>query len=53
MALSKKDFEGKQVNCDDFTMADFQDFESDDLFEVAEYFYEVVADTFRKSSENS
>ena len=48
MALSKKDFEGKDINCDDFTMADFQDFESDDLFEVAEYFYEVVADTFRK-----
>ncbi len=48
MALSKKDFEGKKPNSDDFTMADFQDFESDDLFEVAEYFYEVVADSFRK-----
>jgi glycine C-acetyltransferase len=48
MALSKKDFEGKDINCDDFTMADFQDFESDDLFEVAEYFYEALADTFRK-----
>lgn len=48
MALSKKDFEGKQANSDDFTMADFQDFESDDLFEVAEYFYRVVEDTIRK-----
>lgn len=48
MALSKKDFEGKKANSDDFTMADFQDFESDDLFEVAEYFYQVVEDTIRK-----
>jgi glycine C-acetyltransferase len=48
MALSKKDFEGKEANSDDFTMADFQDFESDDLFEVAEYFYQVVEDTIRK-----
>ena len=29
-------------------MADFQDFESDDLFEVAEYFYRVVEDTIKK-----
>lgn len=48
MALSKKDFKGKEANSDDFTMADFQDFESDDLFEVAEYFYQVVQDTIRK-----
>ena len=48
MALSKKDFEGKKTNSDHFTMADFQDFESDDLFEVADYFYQVVQDTIRK-----
>ena len=48
MALSKKDFEGKKANSDNFTMADFQDFESDDLFEVAEYFYRVVEDTIKK-----
>lgn len=48
MALSKKDFEGKTINSDDFTMADFQDFESNDLFEVAEYFYQVVEDTIKK-----
>ena len=48
MALSKKDFQGKKANSDDFTMADFQDFESDDLFEVAEYFYQIVEDTIQK-----
>lgn len=48
MPLRKKDFEGKELNCDDFTLADFQDFESDDLFEVSEYFYELIADAFKK-----
>jgi 8-amino-7-oxononanoate synthase len=48
MALSKKDFEGKELNSDDFTLADFQDFQSDDLFEVSEYFYELIADAFKK-----
>ena len=48
MALSKKDFEGKEINVDDLTLADFYDFESDDLFEVAEYFWESVSDAVRK-----
>lgn len=48
MALSKKDFEGKKLNCDDYTLLDFQDFASDDLFEVADYFWEYVADGRRK-----
>lgn len=48
MALSKKDFEGKQINCDDYTFADFFEFESDDLFEVADYFWEFVSDTTKK-----
>ncbi|MGB6866267.1 MAG: aminotransferase class I/II-fold pyridoxal phosphate-dependent enzyme [Candidatus Aminicenantaceae bacterium] len=48
MALSKKDFEGKKLNADNFTLADFQDFESDDLFEVSEYFYQLIADAFEK-----
>jgi glycine C-acetyltransferase len=48
MALSKKDFEGKKLNSDNFTLADFQDFESDDLFEVSEYFYKLIEDAFKK-----
>jgi 8-amino-7-oxononanoate synthase len=48
MALSKKDFEGKKLNADNFTLADFQDFESDDLFEVSEYFYRLIEDAFKK-----
>ncbi len=48
MALSKKDFEGKELNSDDFTLADFQDFQSDDIFEVSEYFYELIGDAFKK-----
>lgn len=48
MALSKKDFVAKKMNCDDYTLVDFHDFESDDLFEVADYFYEYVLDGIRK-----
>ena len=48
MALSKKDFEGKKLNADNYTLADFQNFESDDLFEVSEYFYQLIADAFEK-----
>ncbi len=48
MALSKKDFEGKKINSDDYTFADFFEFESDDLFEVADYFWEFVSDTTKK-----
>jgi 8-amino-7-oxononanoate synthase len=49
MALSKKDLEGKTINCDDYTMVDFHDFESDDLFDVADFFWELVADGMRKN----
>lgn len=48
MALSKKDFEGKALNADKFTLADFQDFESHDLFEVSKYFYQLIADAYKK-----
>ena len=48
MALSKKDLEGKKVNCDDYTLADFFEFESDDLFEVTEYFWEYILDAVNK-----
>lgn len=48
MALSKKSLEGKMINVDDYSLVDFHDFESDDLFEVADYFFEYVADGSRK-----
>jgi 8-amino-7-oxononanoate synthase len=48
MALSKKSLEGKMINVDDYSLVDFHDFESNDLFEVADYFFEYVADGSRK-----
>ena len=48
MALSKRDIDINNVNCDDYTIADFVDFESDDLFEVTEYFWELYEDGVRK-----
>ncbi len=48
MALSKKDLQGKKININDYSLVDFHDFESDDLFEVADYFWEYVADGRRK-----
>jgi len=48
MALSRKNFKNKKVNCDDYSLVDFQNFESEDLFEVADYFYEYLADGFKK-----
>jgi 8-amino-7-oxononanoate synthase len=48
MALSKKDFEGKKINCDDYTLADFFEFESDDLFEVTGYFWDWISDAVSK-----
>ncbi len=48
MTLSKKDFEGKKINCDDYTLADFYEFESSDLFEVADYFWDWISDAVGK-----
>ncbi len=48
MALSKKDFEGKKTNCDDYTLADFFEFASDDLFEVTDYFWDWISDAVSK-----
>ncbi len=48
MVLSRKDFEGKKINCDDFTLADFFEFESDDLFEVAAHFWDWISDAIAK-----
>ncbi|MCK4835300.1 MAG: aminotransferase class I/II-fold pyridoxal phosphate-dependent enzyme [Candidatus Aminicenantes bacterium] len=48
MALSKKDFDLKNINSDKFSTFDFVNFESDDMFEVSEYFWEYVQDFARK-----
>jgi 8-amino-7-oxononanoate synthase len=48
MALSKKDFEGKKINCDDYTLVDFYEFESGDLFEVTDYFWDWISDAVSK-----
>ncbi|NOR53339.1 MAG: aminotransferase class I/II-fold pyridoxal phosphate-dependent enzyme [Candidatus Aminicenantes bacterium] len=48
MALKKDDLGGKGINCDDYSLVDFQRFESDDLFEVADYFWEYMSDAVRK-----
>lgn len=48
MALSKKDFKGKKTNCDDYTLADFFEFDSDDLFEVTDYFWDWISDAVSK-----
>jgi len=48
MALSKKDLDINNINCDDYSQADFFEFESEDLFEVADYFWEFVMDGVRK-----
>jgi len=48
MALSRKDFSDTEISCDTYTLADFYDFESDDLFEVAEYFWECISDAMKK-----
>ena len=48
MALSKKDFEGKKINCDDYTLVDFFEFERSDLFEVTGYFWDWISDAVNK-----
>jgi 8-amino-7-oxononanoate synthase len=48
MALSKRDVDMNNVDCDDYTVADFSDFESDDLFEVSEFFWGMYLDGVRK-----
>jgi 8-amino-7-oxononanoate synthase len=48
MGLSKKDFDINNINCDDYTQADFADFQSDDLFGVREYFSKFLEDATKK-----
>jgi glycine C-acetyltransferase len=48
MALSKKNLDMNNFNSNDYTTDDFFHFESDDLFEASEYFYEYIMDWDRK-----
>jgi 8-amino-7-oxononanoate synthase len=48
MTLTSKDFKKKKINCDDYTMVDFAEFRGGNLFEVADYFWEYVADAKEK-----
>ncbi|MCD6516118.1 MAG: aminotransferase class I/II-fold pyridoxal phosphate-dependent enzyme [Candidatus Aminicenantes bacterium] len=48
MASNKKTFKGKRIDCNDYSMSDFADFRSNDLFEAAEYFWEYVDDAVKK-----
>ncbi len=48
MTLKSKNLTGQKINCDDYTMVDFAEFRGEDLFEVADYFWEYVADARQK-----
>ncbi len=48
MALSRKDFIGKEFSLDDYNLSDFFDFESDDLFEVTDCFWEYVQEGMKR-----
>lgn len=47
MALNKT-FDVNNINCDDFTQADFSEYRGDDLFEVTDYFAAYLQDATRK-----
>jgi 8-amino-7-oxononanoate synthase len=48
MAISKHDLDLNNINCDYFTQEDFANFESDDLFDVKDYFWEFLEDATKK-----
>lgn len=48
MGLSKKDFDINKINCGDYTLTDFAEFESPDLFEVKDYFWTFLQDAIAK-----
>jgi len=48
MVLRKKDIDITNINCDDYSLADFFQLESDDLFEVTDYFWEYIQDAVKK-----
>ncbi len=48
MTINKKDFIRKEFNIDDYNLSDFSDFESNDLFEVTDYFWEYVQEGMKR-----
>lgn len=46
--LRKEELDINNINCDDYTQMDFFDFISDDLFDVADFFWEYIQDGIRK-----
>lgn len=48
MGLTKKGFTEKKINVDDYTLVDFAEFKGEDLFEVADYFWEYVLDGIKR-----
>jgi glycine C-acetyltransferase len=48
MGLSIKDMDIRNLNSNNYSLADFEDFESDDLFRVTDYFWEMVKDVTKK-----
>ncbi len=48
MGLSRKDLDLNNIDSNKLSLADFADFQSDDLFEVKEYFWEVFKDATAK-----
>lgn len=48
MAIGKHEMDLSNINCDDFSVEDFARFESDDLFDVKEYFWEFLEDGIKK-----
>ena len=49
MTLKSKGLKEKTINCDEYTMVDFAEFRGEDLFEVADLFWEYVEDARRKN----
>ena len=48
MGLSAKDFDINKINCGDFNLTDFAEFDSPDLFAVKEYFWKFLEDAIEK-----
>ena len=48
MPLGSKDVDINNINCDHFSQADFYRWDSDDIFEVADYFWAFLADAEKK-----
>lgn len=47
MKLSEN-YNPEEINCDDFSLADFNEFRGKDLFDVTEYFWAFCQDSIRK-----